>query len=63
MLFSDRAQFAHDIIDDRDVEPRRRSTSIRRNGGTALYDATWNALMRLRGIEGRRVVVRDDRRP
>jgi VWFA-related protein len=56
LLFSDRAQFAHDISTTRSWS----LTAIdqyQANGGTALYDATWNALMRLRGIEGRRVVV------
>jgi Ca-activated chloride channel homolog len=56
ILFADRALFAHDLS-------TRRSWSLEAidryeaGGGTALYDATWNALMRLRGIEGRRVVV------
>jgi Ca-activated chloride channel homolog len=56
LLFSDRAQFAHDISTTREWS----LSAIDRyqaNGGTALYDATWNALMRLRGIDGRRVIV------
>ena len=56
ILFADRAQFAHDLSSTRawslDAIDRYEA-----KGGTALYDATWNALMRLRGIEGRRVVV------
>jgi Ca-activated chloride channel homolog len=56
VLFSDRAVFAHDITTNRqwslDAIERYRAS-----GGTALYDAIFNALMRLRGIEGRRVVV------
>ena len=56
VLFSDRAQFAHDITTNRswslDAIDKYQAA-----GGTALYDALHNALMRLRGIEGRRVVV------
>ena len=56
ILFSDRAQFAHDITTNRSwsLEAIDKYQAI---GGTALYDAMYNALMRLRGIEGRRVVV------
>jgi Ca-activated chloride channel homolog len=56
ILFADRAAFAHDLT-------RNRSWSLqaiddyKAVGGTALYDAIYNSLMRLRGIEGRRVVV------
>jgi Ca-activated chloride channel homolog len=56
LLFSDRAQFAHDISTTRSWSLAA-IDQYQANGGTALYDATWNALMRLRGIEGRRVVV------
>lgn len=56
ILFANRALFAHDLS-------TRRAWSFdavdkyEARGGTALYDAIYNALMRLRGIEGRRVVV------
>jgi Ca-activated chloride channel homolog len=56
ILFSDRAQFAHDITTNRSwsLDAIAKYQAL---GGTALYDAVYNALMRLRGIEGRRVVV------
>jgi VWFA-related protein len=56
ILFSDRAAFAHDVSTNREwsLEAIDR---YRAQGGTALYDAVYNALMRLRGTEGRRVVV------
>jgi Ca-activated chloride channel homolog len=56
ILFSDKALFAHDISTVRkwSLEAIDRYQAV---GGTALYDAVYNALMRLRGIEGRRVVV------
>ena len=67
ILFADRAVFAHDLSTTRSwsLEAIDRYQA---SGGTALYDATWNALMRLRGIEGRRVVVlmtdgRDENNP
>jgi Ca-activated chloride channel family protein len=56
LLFSDRAQFAHDISTTR-AWSLAAIDQYQANGGTALYDATWNALMRLRGIDGRRVIV------
>jgi Ca-activated chloride channel family protein len=56
MLFSDRTQFAHDLTTRRDwsLEAIDRYTP---KGGTALYDAVYDSLSRLKGIEGRRVVV------
>jgi len=56
VLFSDRAQFAHDLSTTR-AWSLDAIDKYEAKGGTALYDATWNALMRLRGIEGRRVIV------
>jgi VWFA-related protein len=56
ILFSDRAQFAHDVTTNRSWSLDA-IDKYQANGGTALYDALYNALMRLRGIEGRRVVV------
>jgi Ca-activated chloride channel homolog len=67
ILFANRAVFAHDLSTTRSwsldaIEDYNAS------GGTALYDAIYNALMRLRGIEGRRVIVvmtdgRDENNP
>lgn len=56
ILFSDRSLFAHDLTTRRDwsVEAIDRYQA---NGGTALYDAVYDSLSRLKGIEGRRVVV------
>ncbi len=56
VLFSDRALFAHDISTTRkwSLDAIDKYEAV---GGTALYDALYVALMRLRGVEGRRVVV------
>jgi VWFA-related protein len=56
MLFSDRSQFAHDLTTRRDwsLEAIDQYTP---KGGTALYDAVYDSLQRLKGIEGRRVIV------
>jgi Ca-activated chloride channel family protein len=56
MLFSDKTEFAHDLTTRRDwsLEAIDRYTP---KGGTALYDAVYDSLSRLKGIEGRRVVV------
>jgi Ca-activated chloride channel family protein len=67
ILFSNKAEFAHDLTTRRDwsLEAIDRYAA---NGGTALYDAVYDALSRLKGIEGRRVVVvmtdgRDENNP
>jgi VWFA-related protein len=67
ILFSDKALFAHDLSTNRSWALEA-IEQYRSNGGTALYDAVYNALMRLKGIEGRRVVVvmtdgRDENNP
>jgi Ca-activated chloride channel family protein len=56
VLFSDRAVFAHDLSTTRtwSLDAIDKYQAI---GGTALYDAVYNSLTRLRGMEGRRVVV------
>jgi Ca-activated chloride channel family protein len=56
IMFADRAAFAHDISTNRQWSLEA-IDEYRAQGGTALYDAIYNALMRLRGVEGRRVVV------
>ena len=67
ILFADRAVFAHDLSTTRtwSLDAIDKYEAV---GGTALYDAVYNALMRLRGIEGRRVIVvmtdgRDENNP
>ena len=67
ILFSDKALFAHDISTNRSWSLEA-IEQYQASGGTALYDAAYNALLRLRGIEGRRVVVlmtdgRDENNP
>lgn len=67
MLFADRAEFEHDITGIREwtMEAIERYQA---NGGTALYDALFAGLARLRREEGRRAVVvltdgRDENNP
>ena len=67
VLFADRSVLAHELSTDR----ARALSSIDgyvASGGTALYDAVSESLSRLKGIEGRRVVVvvtdgRDENNP
>ena len=59
--------FAHDMTTRRDWSVEAIDKYVA-SGGTALYDAAFDALTRLRGIEGRRVVVlmtdgRDENNP
>jgi Ca-activated chloride channel homolog len=56
VLFSDRPQFAHDLTTRRDWSLEAIDGYMPK-GGTALYDAVYDSLSRLKGIEGRRVVV------
>ena len=56
ILFANRAVFAHDLSTTR-AWSLEAIEEYEANGGTALYDAVYNGLMRLRGIEGRRVIV------
>jgi Ca-activated chloride channel family protein len=56
VLFSDRTQFAHDLTTRRDWSLEA-IDKYAPKGGTALYDAVYDSLSRLKGIEGRRVVV------
>jgi Ca-activated chloride channel homolog len=67
ILFANRSQFAHDLTTRRDWSVEAIDKYVA-GGGTALYDAAYDALSRLRGIEGRRVVVlmtdgRDENNP
>jgi Ca-activated chloride channel homolog len=56
ILFSNRAVFAHDLTTNREWSVEA-IDGYNADGGTALYDAVHDSLMRLRGISGRRVVV------
>ena len=67
ILFANKSAFAHDLTTRRDWSVEAIDKYVA-NGGTALYDAAFDALTRLRGIEGRRVVVlmtdgRDENNP
>jgi VWFA-related protein len=67
ILFADKALFAHDLSTNRSWALEA-IDQYQASGGTALNDAVFNALMRLKGIEGRRVVVvmtdgRDENNP
>jgi VWFA-related protein len=56
LLFSDVSTFAHDLTTDRRKSVSAIDGYVAR-GGTALYDALTDALMRLKQVEGRRIVV------
>jgi Ca-activated chloride channel homolog len=67
MTFSDKARFEHDLTTRRDWTIDAIGHYVA-NGGTALYDAVYDALSRLKGIEGRRMVIvmtdgRDENNP
>jgi Ca-activated chloride channel family protein len=67
ILFADKSQFAHDMTTRRDWSVEAIDKYVAQ-GGTALYDAAFDSLTRLRGLEGRRVVVlmtdgRDENNP
>jgi len=67
MLFADQVFFEHDLTKDRDAA-RKAIDGYIATGGTALYDALSDALVRLKRIEGRRAVViltdgRDENNP
>ena len=67
ILFANKSLFAHDMTTRRDWSLEA-IDKYAANGGTALYDAAFDALTRLRGLEGRRVVVlmtdgRDENNP
>ena len=56
VMFGDKATFAHDLSRNRDFS-RKAIAEYRAAGGTALYDAMTDSLVRIRNAEGRRVVV------
>jgi Ca-activated chloride channel homolog len=56
LLFGDRATFAHDLSTNRDFS-REAIKEYRANGGTALFDALSESLLRIKYADGRRVVV------
>lgn len=56
VLFSDKSVFAHDLTTNRE-SPLEAIAGYQATGGTALYDAMSDALIRLKRAEGRRVVV------
>ena len=67
VLFADRSVFAHDLSTNRQFS-HDAIREYKAQGGTALYDAMSDALIRLRRVGGRRVVVvmtdgRDENNP
>jgi VWFA-related protein len=67
MLFADQVFFEHDLTKDREAA-RKAIDGYLASGGTALYDALSDALVRLKRVEGRRAVViltdgRDENNP
>jgi Ca-activated chloride channel homolog len=56
VLFADRVVFAHDLSRNRDFAYEA-IAGYQAVGGTALYDAIGDSLLRLRRVPGRRVVV------
>src|SRR4029078_5196000 len=67
LLFSDKVRFEHDLTTRRDWSLDAINHYVA-NGGTALYDAVYDSLSRLKGIEGRRMVIvmtdgRDENNP
>jgi VWFA-related protein len=56
VLFADTSTFAHDLSTDRNMT-REAIDGYKASGGTALYDAVADALLRLKRTDGRRVVV------
>ena len=67
LLFSDKVRFEHDLTTRRDWSLDAINHYVA-NGGTALYDAVYDSLSRLKGIEGRRIVIvmtdgRDENNP
>ncbi len=67
VLFADRPVFAFDLSANREYA-KNALADYRANGGTALYDAVADSLLRLKRADGRRVVVvmtdgRDENNP
>jgi VWFA-related protein len=67
MLFADQVIFQHDLTKDREAANKAIDGYLA-NGGTALYDALSDSLVRLKRVEGRRAIVvltdgRDENNP
>jgi Ca-activated chloride channel homolog len=67
MTFSDRVLVAHDLTTNRQWS-REAIEKYQALGGTALYDALYDSIMRLKAVQGRRAVVvltdgRDENNP
>lgn len=67
IMFADEPKFAHTLATNREwtLDAIDKYVPL---GGTALYDALWNAMMHLKGVKGRRTVVvmtdgRDENNP
>jgi len=56
VLFSDRVLFAHDLSTNREHSLEAIDEYVAK-GGTALYDAITDAMLRLKRVQGRKVVV------
>ena len=56
VMFADQSNFAHDLAGNRDWSYQALDT-YKTAGGTALYDALADSFLRLKQVEGRRVVV------
>jgi Ca-activated chloride channel family protein len=56
LMFGDASVFAHDFSRNRDFS-RKAIGEYRALGGTALYDALYDGLQRVKNADGRRVVV------
>ena len=56
MLFGDKANFVHDLSRNREFS-HEAIQEYHANGGTALYDALSDSLLRIKYADGRRVVV------
>jgi VWFA-related protein len=67
LLFADQVLINHDLTKDRDAANKAIDGYLA-NGGTALYDALSDSLVRLKRVEGRRAIVvltdgRDENNP
>jgi VWFA-related protein len=56
LVFADDVKVAHDLTTKREIS-HEAVDAYQTRGGTALYDAVAEAVTRLRGVDGRRVVV------
>ena len=56
MMFSDKAQMVHDLTSNRDMSLKAVG-NYRATGGTALYDAVFDGVARLKRAEGRTALI------